>query len=59
MKTNEKELQELTETDIKKLNGGIIWGPYIVGWAAVYTAAHVAAYYKGYSDAGERFEPCT
>lgn len=56
---NEKMLKELDRKELINLSGGV--APllaYVAAYAAIYGTAHVAAYYKGYSDAHESIEPC-
>lgn len=56
---NTSELKELSTFELQSINGGL--GPLaaLAACAGIYAAAHVAAYYKGYSDANDETEPCT
>ena len=58
-KTRIMMIKELSRKELKELNGGIApllaYGAKI---AAVYGAALLASYYKGYGDAHDAIEPC-
>jgi hypothetical protein len=54
------KLEKLDNAEQRTLNGGVIpLLAYAAAYGTIYAAAHVAAYYKGYSDAGKDMQPCT